>query len=62
MRLAKALREKVMDLRLRDKLIADGKVTKAEVDEFLASIADDESNATDTGTFDVAEAPSEELQ
>lgn len=45
MRLAKALEEKLLDLRLRDKLIAEGKVTKAQVQEYLNKIADDEENS-----------------
>lgn len=45
MRLAKALEEKLLDLRLRDKLLAEGKVTKAQVEEYLNSLSDDEENS-----------------
>ncbi|EQC46082.1 hypothetical protein [Bacteriovorax sp. Seq25_V] len=45
MRLARALEEKLLDLRLRDKLIAEGKVTKAQVEEYLNSLTDDEDNS-----------------
>ena len=48
MRLSRALEEKLLDLRLRDKLIADGTVTKAQVAEFLNKIQDDEANVTTT--------------
>lgn len=48
MRLSRALEEKLLDLRLRDKLIAEGKVTKAQVDEYLQSLGDEEANATYT--------------
>ncbi len=48
MRLSRALQEKLMDVRLRDKLIAEGKVTKEEVKKFLDSIADEAKNATFT--------------
>lgn len=48
MRLSRALEEKVLDLRLRDKLIAEGKVTKAQVEEYLNSLSDEDSNVTTT--------------
>ncbi len=48
MRLSRALQEKVLDLRLRDKLIAEGKVTKAQVEEYLNTLADEEANVTTT--------------
>ncbi|MFG1499197.1 hypothetical protein ABMA70_03235 [Halobacteriovorax sp. XZX-3] len=48
MRLSRALQEKILDLRLRDKLIAEGKVTKAQVEEYLNGLKDEESNVTTT--------------
>lgn len=33
--------EKFMDLRLRDKLLGEGKITKAQVDQYLESLPDD---------------------
>ncbi len=48
MRLSRALEEKLLDLRLRDKLVAEGKVTKAQVAEFLEKMQDDEANVTTT--------------
>lgn len=42
MKLAKALNEKTMDVRLVDRLLAEGKITKAQVDEYLAKIEDSE--------------------
>lgn len=39
-----ALDDKMLDLRLRDRLVSEGKVTKAQVDEFLNGLADDEGN------------------
>ncbi|MFG1483780.1 hypothetical protein [Halobacteriovorax sp. RZ-2] len=48
MRLSRALQEKILDLRLRDKLIAEGKVTKAQVEEYLNGLNDEESNVTTT--------------
>jgi polyhydroxyalkanoate synthesis regulator phasin len=48
MRLSRALQEKLMDVRLRDKLIAEGKVTKEEVKKYLDNIPDEMKNATFT--------------
>ena len=48
MRLSRALQEKLMDVRLRDKLLAEGKLTKEEVQKFLAGTADEAKNATYT--------------
>ncbi len=44
MLLNQALAEKLMDQRLRDRLIEEGKITKEEVDKFLASLPDDSEN------------------
>lgn len=44
MKLAMALDEKTMDVRLLDRLLAEGKVTKAQVDKYLADLVDDEGN------------------
>jgi hypothetical protein len=46
MRLSRALEEKKLDVRLRDKLVHEGTLTKSEVDEYLNSLPDDESRAT----------------
>ncbi len=46
MRLSKALEEKKLDLRLRDKLLHEGRLTKSDVDSYLTSLPNDESNAT----------------
>ena len=40
MRIAQALKEKLMDVRLRDKLIAEGKVTKEDVEKYLHELED----------------------
>lgn len=52
MRLNIALQEKLMDVRLRDKLVADGKISKTEVEEFLKSLPDDQTRASVTGGED----------
>ncbi|MBY0416371.1 MAG: hypothetical protein K2Q18_19505 [Bdellovibrionales bacterium] len=48
MRLSRALQEKLMDVRLRDKLLAEDKLSKEEVKKFLDSIADETKNSTYT--------------
>lgn len=48
MRLSRALEEKKMDLRLRDKLTHEGKLTPKQVEEFLKTLTDDQSKATFT--------------
>ncbi|MEC7181617.1 MAG: hypothetical protein VXY34_01805 [Bdellovibrionota bacterium] len=40
MRIAQALKEKLMDVRLRDKLIAEGKVTQEDVEKYLHELED----------------------
>lgn len=45
MKLKMALDEKLLDLRLRDRLIAEGKITKAELDKYLAALTDDVANS-----------------
>ena len=54
MRLSRALQEKLMDFRLRDKLLAEGKLSKEEVKKFLDTIADEAKNSsyTDDGSSD----------
>lgn len=52
MRLSRALKEKLMDVRLRDKLIAEGKVSKEEVNAYLSSLPDDAAKSTYTESED----------
>ena len=49
MRLSQALKDKIMDLRLRDKLIYDGKITKEQVKQYLDSLSDDTSSFVEVG-------------
>jgi polyhydroxyalkanoate synthesis regulator phasin len=49
MRLARALKEKLHDVRLRDKLIAEGKIKKEEVDKLLKELPDESQNLRHTG-------------
>jgi hypothetical protein len=46
MRLSRALTDKLHDKRLRDKLLAEGKISHAQLEEYLNSLADDEGNLT----------------
>lgn len=48
MRLARALDDKKLDLRLRDKLLHEGKVSKSELDNYFNSLPDDAATATTT--------------
>ncbi len=48
MRLSRALEEKLMDVRLRDKLIAEGKITREQVNEYLQKLEDSAKTATFT--------------
>lgn len=50
MKLAKALNEKVMDVRLMDRLMAEGKLSKSQVDEYLSKLDDCEGSYEQVGT------------
>jgi polyhydroxyalkanoate synthesis regulator phasin len=45
MKLRLALEEKLLDVRLRDRLLAEGKITKEEVKKYLDRLADESKNA-----------------
>lgn len=45
MSLSEGLKEKVLDVRLREKLLREGKLSKAELNEYLSSLGDDEGNS-----------------
>lgn len=49
MRLPQALKDKILDLRLRDKLVENGTLTKQQVEEYLKSLPDESSSLTYTG-------------
>jgi hypothetical protein len=48
MRLSRALKEKKLDLRLRDKNVIEGNLPKEEVEKYLKELPDDAENATQT--------------
>jgi polyhydroxyalkanoate synthesis regulator phasin len=45
MKLRLALEEKLMDARLRDRLLAEGKITKEQVKKYLDSLTDEAKNS-----------------
>ena len=45
MKLRLALEEKLMDVRVRDRLVAEGKITKEELKKYMDTLADDGKNA-----------------
>lgn len=47
MKLKNALDDKKLDLRLRDRLVAEGKLTKEEVSDYLKKLVDDQKNAAE---------------
>lgn len=49
MKLRLALEEKLMDARVRDRLLAEGKITKEEVEKYLKSLPDDAGNSVALG-------------
>ncbi len=48
MRLSNALSEKLMDVRLRDKLLTEGKISNSQVNDYLNKLPDDKSNLGNT--------------
>jgi len=45
MKLRQALEEKLLDVRLRDRLLAEGKITKEDVQKVLKGLPDDADKA-----------------
>lgn len=45
MKLRLALEDKLMDSRIRDRLVAEGKISKKEVDAYLQNLAEEETSA-----------------
>ena len=44
MRLSSALEDKLLDIRLRDKFLAEGKITKELLQEYLNTLVDEGDN------------------
>ncbi len=60
MKLRMALEDKEMDVRLRDRLVAEGKVSASQVEEYLKSLSDEEGNYTRLGGEKETAAPATE--
>lgn len=45
MKLRMALEDKLMDARIRDRLLAEGKITKKEVDDYFKNLPEESSSA-----------------
>ena len=45
MKLRQALEEKLLDVRLRDRLLAEGKITKEQIEKALKNLPDDADKA-----------------
>ena len=45
MKLRLALEEKLLDVRVRDRLLAEGKITKEEMKKYIDTLADDAKNS-----------------
>lgn len=45
MKLRLALEEKLLDVRVRDRLLAEGKVTKEEIKKYIDGLKDESNNA-----------------
>jgi polyhydroxyalkanoate synthesis regulator phasin len=45
MKLRLALEEKLLDLRVRDRLVAEGKISKEELKKYMDSLGDESKNA-----------------
>ncbi len=48
MRLSKALEEKILDIRLRDKHLSEGKITKEQINDYLSKLEDSANNSQST--------------
>lgn len=45
MKLRLALEEKLLDVRVRDRLLAEGKITKEDLKKYMDQLADESKNA-----------------
>jgi hypothetical protein len=58
MRLARALDDKKYDVRLRDKLVADKKLERKDVETYMKDLEDDTTRSTTTGEVEEGHSPS----
>ena len=45
MKLRMALEDKLMDARIRDRLLAEGKITKKDIDDYFKNLPEEDSSA-----------------
>ncbi len=57
MRLSEALRDKTFDVRLHDKMLAEGKLSLEEIKKYLTSLPDDTKSVTYTERPTVEKSP-----
>lgn len=62
MKLRIALEDKQMDVRLRDRFVAEGKTTAKDVDAYLNSLPDEEGNYEKLDGASSAARDAEEIQ
>ena len=58
MRLARALENKKYDIRLRDKLVADKKLERKDVEKYMKDLEDDSTRSTTTREVEEGHSPS----
>ena len=58
MRLSRAIDDKKLDLRLRDKWLLEGKISKDQLEEYMNSLEDDAANMTTTAEVEAQKQPS----
>jgi len=57
MKLRLALEDKMLDVRLRDRLLAEGKITKADIDKYINALAPEDSSNFERLGSEEAQAP-----
>lgn len=57
MRLSEALKDKKFDIRVHDKMLAEGKLTNDEIRKYLAALPDDTNSVAYTEEPTVEETP-----
>ena len=60
MKLAQALNDKTMDVRVIDRLLAEGKISKSDFDKFMTNLPDETGNFDFVGSQEEVPAIDEE--
>ncbi len=61
MKLAQALNDKTMDVRVIDRLLAEGKISKSNFDSFMTNLPDETGNFDFVGSQEEAPEVEEEV-